>query len=601
MKTCWMRSVVAVLLALLAVTFAQAQIWDTVPDEQLKALNLSRDAKPTELYNALAARYKRNLNKGKLAKWWEPIPLDQYMAPALFYKPPADPAIDVKAGDCVQCHQTVTHGWVQSWQKSVHANLDALRALPATDTRAYKKEILAEVESNLRAQGLLAAGTPLKEVGCADCHLGVGKTAGNHARDLRLPSRADCGTCHIRQFAEAESEFDTQVWPHKQWEQGHPSHALDYMANVETATWAALQQREVAAGCTMCHYNQPRCDGCHTRHEFSTVEARKPEACSTCHNGVDHNEYEQYLLSKHGTRYQTLGGQWDWNARLADAFTKGGQSAPTCQTCHMEYQGEYSHNVTRKVRWGFLPFKNIADNLDHPWFKTRKDAWAATCMQCHSARFATTYLDMVDSGIKEGVKLVEDSRAVVQKLYDDKLLVGQKTNRPALPEPEKDEPGAFNSFFFSKGNTSTVVDRTFAEMWEQHIARYMKGLQHVNPGGWTYSHGWSDLIKDQTIINEYDTVLREKAQTEQRLQKLESSTRRTSWLNYGPQSTAAAGGVTRLLGEQPLLASGALALAGGGLLLGAIGGGRRRRREAARAAREAGPERAAAPASDDRG
>ncbi|MBE7419593.1 MAG: hydroxylamine reductase [Ideonella sp.] len=564
---------VATLMTVLVVT-AHAQIWETVPDEQLKALNLSRSAKPKELYDALVARYKSNLNKGKLAKWWEPTSMDQYFAPSLFYKPP-ELNIETTREQCVQCHEAVTHGWVKSWQRSVHANLDQIRALPASDSRAYKKTIIAQVEQNLQAQGLLRQGTPLKEVACIDCHMGVGKTSGNHARDLHLPSRADCGSCHIKQFAEAESERDTQVWPQKQWEQGHPSHAVDYTANVETATWAALQQREVAAGCTMCHYNQTKCDGCHTRHEFSTVEARKPEACSTCHNGVDHNEYEQYLLSKHGTAYQAHGAKWDWNAQLADAFAKGGQGAPTCQTCHMEYKGKYSHNVTRKVRWGFLPFKSIVDNIDHPWFAERKEAWTQTCSQCHSPRFATRYLDMVDSGIKEGVKLVEDTRKVVQKLYDDKLLVGQKTNRPALQEPEKDEPGAFNSFFFSKGNTSTVVDRTFAEMWEQHIARYMKGLQHVNPGGWTYSHGWSDLIKDQTIINEHDTLLREKAQTEQRLQKLEAGSRRTSWFNYGSESTTA--GAQRWLSERPLLATGGLALAGGGLLLGAAGIGRRRR------------------------
>lgn len=566
---------ICLVLMLALVGIAHAQIWDTVPDEQLKALNLSRSAQPKELYDALAARYKQNLNKGKLAKWWEPVPMDQYLAPSLFYKPP-DVNVESTREQCVQCHQSVTHGWVKSWEKSAHANLDQLRKLPASDSRAYKKAIVSEVEQNLRSQGLLADAKQLKEVGCIDCHMGVGKAGGNHVRDLRMPSRADCGTCHIKQFAEAESERDTQIWPQKQWAPGHPSHAVDYTANVETATWAALQQREVATGCTMCHYNQAKCDGCHTRHEFSTVEARKPEACSTCHNGVDHNEYEQFLLSKHGTAYQAHGDKWDWNAQLSEAYTKGGQTAPTCQTCHMEFNGKYSHNVTRKVRWGFLPFKSIVDNIEHSWFKERKQAWTATCAQCHSPRFGTTYLDMVDSGIKEGVKLVEESRQVVQKLYDDKLLVGQKTNRPALPEPEKDEAGAFASFFFSKGNTATVVDRTFAEMWEQHIARYMKGLQHVNPGGWTYSHGWSDLIKDQTIINEQDTLLREKAQMEQRLKKIEGTGRSTSWFNRGADPTVSGVGVQQQLEEEPVLASGALALVGGGLLVGAIRGRRRR-------------------------
>src|SRR3546814_8816843 len=156
---------------------------------------------------------------------------------------------------------------------------------------------------------------------------------------------------------------------------------------------------------------------------------------------------------------------------MEDDYEKGGQTAPTRQTCHVEDKGEFTHNVVRKVLWGFLPFQSITDNLDDPWFESRKQAWQGTCSQCHSPRFAKTYLDMVDSGIKKGIDLVEESRKVVQKLYDDKLLVGQKTNRPALPQPEKDEPGGFSALFFPKANTTTVVDRTFAEMRsEEHTS-----------------------------------------------------------------------------------------------------------------------------------
>lgn len=556
-----------------------AKIWDSVPDAQLKALSLTRDASPKELFDALSTRYRAELTKGKFAKWWEPIPIDQYLAPTLFYSPP-NIDMEVTRSQCADCHTSVTHGWVRSWEKSVHARLDEIRELDSSDIRAYKKDIIAEVEDNLRSQDLLADDAHLKDVSCIDCHMGVGQEKGNHAKDLHLPDRTACGTCHLRQFAEAESERDTLVWPQGQWDQGHPSHTVDYMANVETASWAALQQREVATSCTMCHTNQTKCDNCHTRHQFSVVEARKPQACATCHNGVDHNEYEDFMMSKHGTVYQTLGHEWDWNARLADAFDKGGQTAPTCQTCHFEYKGEFTHNVVRKVRWGFLPFQSIIDNLDDPWFEERKDAWQSTCSQCHSPRFARTYLDMMDSGIKEGTALVESTRKVVQKLYDDQLLVGQKTNRPALPEPEVDEPGGFSSLFFANQNGTTVVDRTFAEMWEQHVAQYMKGLQHVNPGGWTYSAGWSALIKDQVIINEADTQLRAQAALESRVAKLEGSQgaaapgKVSSRLAPAPGSLQVAG-----ISLDPLFASGGLAMLGGGLLLGGMVSVQRSRRK----------------------
>ena len=45
--------------------------------------------------------------------------------------------------------------------------------------------------------------------------------------------------------------------------------------------------------------------------------------CATCHNGVDHNEFENYLLSKHGTIYQTSGIVWNFEVPLKDAIAKG--------------------------------------------------------------------------------------------------------------------------------------------------------------------------------------------------------------------------------------------------------------------------------------
>ncbi len=42
---------------------------------------------------------------------------------------------------------------------------------------------------------------------------------------------------------------------------------------------------------------------CHTRHMFSVMEARKPEACGQCHLGPDHPQIEIFMESKHGDIY----------------------------------------------------------------------------------------------------------------------------------------------------------------------------------------------------------------------------------------------------------------------------------------------------------
>lgn len=456
--------------------------------------------------------YKDHPGKGKYGDYWEAIPIQKYWNPKDFYEPPDTVQAEVSREMCITCHQNLTPGAYHAWQGSAHANLDEIRALPWTDSRHYKKEKLAEIEQQLRKLGLLQKGKQLEEVSCIDCHGGVGAQSIRHDKDLVMPDRAVCGTCHLSEFAEAESEKE-QEWPQEQWAKGHPSHAVDWHANVETTVWAAMPEREIAQGCDMCHYQQNKCDGCHTRHSFSVVEARQPEACATCHNGVDHNEYENYLLSKHGTLYQTVGKErWNFEVPLKDALTKGGYTAPTCQFCHFEFEGEFSHNLVRKVRWAFNPTPAIAENLDHPWFEERKNDWIATCSNCHSASFAKAYLDAADKGTIQGIAVEQEAKKVVQALYDDGLLVGQHANRPEPPAPEQDAPGGFFQLFWAKGNNPSRVERIYADMWEHDLIKLYKGLFHVNPGGFTYTEGWSPLLRDYAEIMDENTRLREQAE-----------------------------------------------------------------------------------------
>ncbi|HHA18351.1 MAG TPA: hydroxylamine reductase [Methylophaga sp.] len=464
--------------------------------------------------------YADHPGKGKYADLWEAIPIQQYWNPITFYEPPTSVKGEYNAAECVTCHKNETPGWVHAWKDSTHANLDELRGLTEEDPRFYKKAKLAEVEQHLRSRGVLAEDKNLDSVGCMDCHGGVGKETISHDKDLRMPDRADCGQCHVQEFAEAEAEKE-QKWPQDQWGEGHPSHAMDWKANVETGIWAGMEQREVAQGCDMCHYQQNKCDGCHTRHTFSAAEARKPEACSTCHNGVDHNEFEGYMLSKHGVIYETSGkADWDFEVQLKDAITKGNYTAPTCAWCHFEFEGEFSHNLVRKVRWAFNPTPAIADNLDHPWFEKRQEAWVDTCSNCHSPRFAKAWLDTADKGIIQGLEVEQEAKQIVQKLYDDGLMQGQSTNRPAPPAPESDAPGGFFGLFWAKGNNPSLVDRIYAEMWEHDLIKHYKGLVHVNPGGFTYSEGWARLMRRYAEIQNEDSRLREMDALKKKVEEL---------------------------------------------------------------------------------
>ena len=537
-----------------------------IPKETYKALGVSKSATPKELYNALKKRYldpAQGAGKGSHAEYWEPIPMSAYLDPLSFYKPPTSVKESNTREECVSCHEDETAGHVVAWKKSVHADLGKIRKLSSDDPRFYKKKKLEQVENNLRSMGKIGKKELLEEVSCMDCHVEIRRTAkADHTKDIRMPTADVCGTCHLQEFAERESERDTITWPQDQWPAGRPSHALDYKANVETAIWAGMEQREIAEGCTSCHINQNKCDTCHTRHQFSAVESRKPEACAICHNGVDHNEFENYMMSKHGSIYQVLGDEWAWNVPLKDAIAKGGQTAPTCAFCHMENEGKFGHNLVRKVRWAFNPTPAIADNLDHEWFKSRQEAWVTTCTNCHSESFARAMLSQIDNGTKQGLAVEQEAKKVVNALYDEGLLVGQKTNRPAPPAPEKDAAGGFYGLFWAKGNNPSAVDRVYTEMWEHDLIKLYKGLAHFNPGNYTYSNGWASLMGDYAEIMDADTQLREKAALEKRVAKLEGKLK-TSFLKFDSDTNQAAlGGV-----------------GGGLLLLGTLGFGLARKRE----------------------
>jgi hydroxylamine dehydrogenase len=63
------------------------------------------------------------------------------------------------------------------------------------------------------------------------------------------------------------------------------------------------------------------CIACHTRHSFNLDEARKPEACYTCHMGPDHPNYEAYMSSKHGSIYVARGKGWDWSQPVPSTYS----------------------------------------------------------------------------------------------------------------------------------------------------------------------------------------------------------------------------------------------------------------------------------------
>ena len=171
------------------------------------------------------------------------------------------------------------------------------------------------------------------------------------------------------------------------------------------------------------------CASCHTRHRFSIVEARKPEACAACHLGPDHPDIEIYENSKHGQIYATEGEDWVWDS-APDTWEPGDYRAPTCATCHMSGIGELSttHNITERLYWNLWAttsdVRNSTDVLS-PLLGTPFFSYYLRIMGCKVGKhvFIDTHLlgefDLVEIGDHAALNF----DVVVQNhLFEDRVL-----------------------------------------------------------------------------------------------------------------------------------------------------------------------------------
>jgi hypothetical protein len=390
------------------------------------------------------------------------------------------------AQPCVDCHKKVTPNIVSDWQLSQHSQ---------------------------------------NAVGCAACHGDEHASAADVAH-VRIPTPDTCGRCH-----------DLQV---EQFKKGKHAFGWAAMNAMPTTHWLPMALREGMKGCGGCHkiglkteeeikalkqqgagFGVASCDACHTRHAFSVVEARQPQACQTCHMGFDHPQWEMYSASKHGVRYLLKQSK-----TLPETI-----AAPTCQTCHMQ---EGNHEV--RSAWGFLAVRlpmpddkqwaadratilqalgvldpqgnptarlevvkaaDVARLTEQDWQKER-DKMLGTCNQCHSLNFARAELEKGDQMIREADRLLADAIRIVAGLYQDGIL--KKPAHYAYPFPDL--------LAFHDG--PTAIEQTLFVMHLEHRMRTFQGSFHANPD-YALWYGWSEMQRDLTEIRHMAEELRRNA------------------------------------------------------------------------------------------
>jgi len=355
-------------------------------------------------------------------------------------------------------------------------------------------------------------------IGCADCHVpaegAVGAitgaaTACEDKRVRRSVSPRNCAICHAEQFEQFSSGKHAVAWV-----------ALTAMPTTAEQPKAIIEGEKGCGGCHRIGRDEGKCDSCHTRHLFAASEARRPEACMTCHMGFDHPQWEMYSTSKHGSIYATQGGQWDWNVKLGDWFNQPEKAsrqrprAPVCSTCHMP-KGD--HSV--RTAWGFLALR--LPEKDPEWLQYRqkiliglgvltpegqptarldvvkvgklarlsaeewqaeRDRMIAVCVNCHARSFAVQNLEAADSIIKESDKLMAEAIDIVEALYRDGVIERPK-DRPPHPDLLR--------FYEVK----YPIEQKLYVMFLEHRMRSFQGAFHMNPD-YQHWYGWAEMKRD---------------------------------------------------------------------------------------------------------
>jgi hypothetical protein len=395
----------------------------------------------------------------------------------------AQQAAPAPGAACVDCHTRVTPGIVKDWQQSQHNRMD---------------------------------------IACDTCH-GDQHTNNTDFAKAKIPTPDTCAQCHAERV--------------EQFKKGKHSLAWAAMQAMPTLHWQPMALIEGMKGCGGCHkiglkseddiaelrkvgnqFGIASCDACHTRHAFSTQEAKQPQACQTCHMGFDHPQWEMYSSSKHGVRYELKQLKV-----MTDSVT-----APTCQDCHMQNS---SHEV--RTAWGFLavrlPLPNdpqwkadqttilqalgVLDPQGNPTARftavkqadlarLTQDSWQAerdtmiqTCHRCHSANFARAQLDLGDQVIRNSDHLMAQAIRVVAELYKDRLLPKLKNYDYAFPD------------LLTFHDAPSAIEQKLFVMFLEHRMRAFQGTYHSSPD-YALWYGWSEMQRDLTEIKEMAATLR---------------------------------------------------------------------------------------------
>jgi len=357
--------------------------------------------------------------------------------------------IIVDASDCIGCHRQRRPGLVAQYESGEHAR---------------------------------------RGIGCAGCH------GADHERIFGLEGRVPasrCADCHAEQTRDFRADAHSRA------------HA-DATSSTRFLAQSPVVRR---LGCLGCHRIGPdparpdddggRCSSCHGPHRFSAADARRPEACGTCHTGPEQPQSEAWQRSPHGAAFGAAGST---------------EMAPTCATCHM---AGGTHDTGNGLTLGTIGAGSVLEGEPSPIpmptapaeeMATQRALMLAVCEGCHSLRTARRALDDADELKREADRLVARAVAIVEALHHDGLLE---------PTPAERRPHPLAGHALVVGEVAlhddhSTVEQLLYDLTRRAHATAFKGAYHQS---WahTYTHGILRMKKLLAALRSEDRRLRRAA------------------------------------------------------------------------------------------
>jgi hypothetical protein len=327
---------------------------------------------------------------------------------------------------CIECHKATQPGVFGDWAKSRHAHAN-ITCLDCHMAQTGDQDI-ARGHEQYYSRSDLPYGEPKYKVPIAS-----------------IVTPKDCSRCHpdeVEQYSRSKHANTVEImWKIDPWlNEGMNSEnerkvgcyhchgtviKIDEKGKIDPATWP-----NAGVGRINTDGSKGACTSCHTRHRFSVAEARKPEACDSCHLGPDHPQIEIFEESKHGTLYQAYKSEYNFDA-AGGTWTAGvDYRAPTCAACHMSGSGKVltSHDTTERLSWETQApltvrpseFKAFPAKTD---WKVEREKMKDICRQCHSNAWTDDHYNGFDKAVEEYNEVYyKPAKAKLDELYEKMLL-----------------------------------------------------------------------------------------------------------------------------------------------------------------------------------